>query len=169
MPQPLYPQPPDGVFSYRPRALISLRPGHAAGIGAVAAEWAALEECLTLAMVRSLLAFSEEGAYSIATTTLETIESPSTRLDVIAALLKIHAAKADFDFFANTLRPEIHKRAGERHRILQSIWYVDDRYPDHIIARLDGRYVKYNVHDITEVADRIVSTANSVREFVERF
>jgi hypothetical protein len=89
-------------------------------------------------MVRSLLAFSDEGAYSIASTTLETIESPSG-LDVIAALLKIHAPKADFEFFANTLRPEIHKRAGERNRILQSIWYVDDRYPDHVITPLDGR------------------------------
>ena len=64
MPQALYPQPPDGSFSYRPRALVSQRPGHAAGIGAVSAEWAALEEYLTLAMVRSLLAFSDEGAYS---------------------------------------------------------------------------------------------------------
>jgi hypothetical protein len=159
MPQALYPQPPDGAFSYRPRALVSQRPGHAAGIGAVSAEWAALEEYLTLAMVRSLLAFSDEGAYSIASTTLETIESPSTRLDVVAALLKIHAPKADFEFFANTLR----------NRILQSIWYVDDRYPDHVITRLDGRYVKYSVHDITEVSDRIVTTANSIREFVERF
>ena len=129
MPQALYPQPPHGAFSYRPRALVSQRPSHAAGIGAVSAEWAALEEYLTLAMVRSLLAFSVEGAYS----------SPSTRLDVIAALLKIHAPKADFEFFANTLRPEIHKRAGERNRILQSIWYVDDRYPDHVITPLDGR------------------------------
>ena len=169
MPQALYPRPPDGAFSYRPRALVSQRPGHAAGIGAVSAEWAALEEYLTLAMVRSLLAFSDEGAYSIASTTLETIESPSTRLDVVAALLKIHSPKVDFEFFANTLRPEIHKRAGERNRILQSIWYVDDRYPDHVITRLDGRYVKYSVHDITEVSDRIVTTANSIREFVERF
>jgi hypothetical protein len=99
MPQALYPQPPDGAFSYRPRALVSQRPGHAAGIGAVSAEWAALEEYLTLAMVRSLLAFSDEGAYSIASTTLETIESPSTRLDVVAALLKIHSPKVDFEFF----------------------------------------------------------------------
>jgi hypothetical protein len=44
MPQALYPQPPDGAFSYRPRALVSQRPSHAAGIGAVSAEWAALEE-----------------------------------------------------------------------------------------------------------------------------
>jgi hypothetical protein len=169
MPQALYPQPPDGAFSYRPRALVSQRPNHAAGIGAVSAEWAALEEYLTLAMVRSLHAFSDEGAYSIASTTLETIESPSTRLDVIAALLKIHASKPDFEFFTDKLRPEVHKRAGERNRILQSIWYVDDRYPDHVITRFDGRYVRYSVHDITEISDRIITTANSVREFVERF
>ena len=120
-------------------------------------------------MVRSLLAFSHEEAFSIASTTLETIESPSTRLDVVAALLKIHASKTDFEFFATTLRPENHKRASERNRILQSIWYVDDRYPDHVITRLEGRYVKYSVHDITEVSDRIITTANSIREFVERF
>ena len=58
MPQPLYPQPPDGTFSYRPRALFSQR---AAGIGAVSAEWAALEERLTLALARSLLVFSEDA------------------------------------------------------------------------------------------------------------
>ena len=135
----------------------------------MSAEWAALEERLTLAFARSLLAFSEEGAYAIASTTLEPIESAAIRLDVIAAVLRIHASKADFEHFSSSLRPEIHKRSGEHNRIVRSIWYVEDAYPDHVITRQVGRYVKYTVHDFTEICDRIITTANNVGEFVERF
>jgi hypothetical protein len=169
MPQPLYPQPPEGSFIYRPRALLSKRPNHAAGIGLVSAEWAALEEQLILTLTRSLFAFSREGGFAVAKTMLETVESTATRLEIISSVLEVRIPAEDFKFFETKLRPDIRKRAKERNRVVHSNWYVDDRYPDEVIARIDGNYVKYSVKDFSDIAERIIRLNYNMIEFLGRF
>jgi hypothetical protein len=90
MPQPIWPDPPEGAFVHRPRILLSKRPQHAAGMGAVAAEWAALEERLNqaLAFSFSFFATSKEGGYALTKTTLATIESLLIRLEVMGHFSK---------------------------------------------------------------------------------
>jgi hypothetical protein len=169
MPQPIYPQPPNGTFPYRARILLSKRPHHAAGIGLVVAEWAALEEQLIQTLVLSLFAFSKEGGYDIARTMLDTIDSITIRLEVIGAILKTRIPADAYTFFDNDLRREIRHRSTERNRIVHGNWCVDDHYPDDVITRIDGRYVKYTVKDFTDIAERIIATTQKATQFLAQF
>jgi len=169
MPQPIWPDPPEGTFPYRPRLLLSKRPDHAAGIGAVACEWAALEGSLVQMLSFSLFAFSKEGGYSLAKTALETIESGTIRLEVVAALLKTRIPEDQFALFNSEIRPDIRKRAAERNRVVHSAWCVHDDYPADVIARYDNRYWKYSVKDFSEIAERIVHTTIRMTLFLSKF
>jgi hypothetical protein len=169
MPQPIWPDLPEGTIPYRPRLLLSKRPNHAAGIGAVACEWAALEGNFVHMLSFALFAFSKEGGYSLARTALETIESGTIRLEVIAALLRTRIPQDQFEIFDSEIRPEIRKCAGERNRVVHNSWCVHDDYPDHIIARYDDSYWKYSVKDFSDIAERIVQTTTRMTLFLGQF
>src|SRR5262245_24659116 len=90
---PVMPKPIHEGFSfvagYHPRMLIQDRPEHAARIGLVAAEWAALENELIQVFEFSIFSMTDEKYGGIvARTALENIDSLRARLDVIEALLE---------------------------------------------------------------------------------
>lgn len=169
MPQPLYPQPPEGSFVYQPKLLAEQRPQHAAGIGAVTSEWAFLEEQLVKTLAYSIFAHSAEGGGQVARTMLGAIDSMTLRLEIVEEILKTRIPAEEHKFFVETLKQEIRSRAGERNYVCHSIWYVDDKYLDYVITRIDGRYFKYSVKDFSNIVDRIHATNLKMTEFLSRF
>jgi hypothetical protein len=163
------PQPVQGTFSYRPKILLQQRPAHAARIGLVVAEWAALEEHLVEMFAYSLfaMALEERGAMQVAKTALEQIDSLTVRLEVMGGLLKTRVKPEEHKYFAETLRPEIRKRASERNRVAHSNWMLCDTEPDYyVVARFPDGDFKYSLKDFEDISDRIIETSNNIATFL---
>lgn len=169
MPQPLYPQPSKGHFKYFPLEVASKRPKHAAGIGAVTSEWSFFETELVATIARCFFAFSAEGGFNAAHTTLGFIDSITLRLEIISELLETRIPPEDFKHFQDVLIKEIRNRAKERNAVVHSYWYADDQHPEYIITWIDERYMKYSAQDFLDIAKRILETNDKVKNFLEQF
>jgi hypothetical protein len=115
-----------------------------------------------------LFPVSQEG-YEVVKATLETIENVQIRLEVIVNLLRRQIPADELCYFLDVLGPEIKLRACERNSVVQSNWYVDDKFPDCVVARLGGKYVKYVIKDFSDICERIIDTTNKMIQFFGRF
>lgn len=159
------PQPLDTFSLHWRHGAILERAEHAKGIALVITEWAALEDLLIMLFVNSLFPRDKAGdaASNIAYIAWETLDSLTTRLSLIDALLKKRVSGELYTHFAEKIKPEIRRRSAERNRIVHGKLYLCDSYPDDIVlAYRDERPMRYTAKDLRDIADRIEETVNVV-------
>ncbi|HEY6281103.1 MAG TPA: hypothetical protein VIW72_04830 [Burkholderiales bacterium] len=164
MPQPIK---PGCTLHSHPKAVLE-RPQHAAGIGLVASEWAALEQHLIIFFRGSLQTFARgAGAGSIvAQLAWDAMEGLKTRLDFVTDCLKNRVSVELLEEFKRDMVPEIRKRAQERNKVVHGIWQLCDEYPTDLICTTPGDPdMQYTVKNFHDIADRINATTNIMVKF----
>src|SRR5262249_40487101 len=118
----------------RPR-LVNERPEHARGIGLVASEWAGLEERLFGVFATALFSFTKLGEPGrfIAMDAWNAIESLRSKLTFIENVTRNRVPADLFAEFHDRIRPEIERRARERHKVVHGRWGLIDQFPDELI------------------------------------
>jgi hypothetical protein len=165
MPQPIPHRADIKPFNNRPRIILE-RPKLAALIGAIAAEWGTIDDCLVGIYDTAV---SHPGGVARAVNPVnvavfEELGALNPRLDIIETVLKMRLPSLSEKFAG--LRKALRKSAGERAKFVHQNWSVSDDFPDDLcVARGDGN-VRYQEYDFTQALDRAVEMRKQVQDFL---
>ncbi len=170
MPQPIQ----ISIFS-KPRRCVLGRPNCAMLIAAISAEWAYVEENLTLLFSAAMGShtLTEDGAASInrnwvAIVTMNELKSIRIRLNIIEkSLIVLLPQELQSDW--NGLAKEINNRAKDRNIIVHAAWGISDIYPDDLVLEDErGKRMRYNEQDFVQILDRISLVYVRIHDFMHR-
>lgn len=148
----------------RPGLLLSF-PEHAAGIGRVAAEWAALEQRLLSSIAFNFFEWGSKEAKTTKTM-LSKIDSLIMRLTLIESLFEDKMPPQKADEWLKIIKPKIRKKAVERNNVVHAQWHACDAHPDKLISLSYGTEpMLYSVRDFHDISERICDTANLLDNF----
>lgn len=147
-----------------PRTLLE-RPALAALLGAVAAEWAFLEQSVmgfyAYLMGRYLPRLPGWSApvHPVALQVFDTLETQRLRLDLLRKLTKWIVRDASLVVeLDDQVLPAIRKAGVLRNTLLHSSWGISPAYPEAIIRMpVFGHQLVYQATDLNEAIDRIIA------------
>ncbi len=153
MPQPIHKI--GGSFETAPKILLK-RSKLAVLIGAIACEWAYIEDCLLniFDSAHSPNAGVFHARNPVALAIFDTVTAYNAKIDLVETVLRLCVPSTADGF--TSMKGELRKAYSARNQVVHTSWNIGADFPeDLILLELDGKAVRYTEKDFLDILERI--------------
>lgn len=164
MPQPIHKI--GASYTTSPKILLE-RPKLATLIGAIACEWAYVEQCLLdiFDRAQSPSAGVAHARDPVALAIFDTIIAYAARIDLIETVLRLCVPSKAADFTGK--KAELRKAYASRNLVVHTSWNICADYPDDLILlEIDGKAIRYTEGDFWDTLERITVIRIWIHDFL---